>query len=273
MERFFKTLKRFLTLFIPLATFLMVATLLTRLSAPWVAGCSPFIKDFLPILQLFLYILPARFLLSRISGVRISASATPIIVYSMIVSIVIRLGKDILSDTMVVVTVVTAGITAIGALFERQRNAREDKEAEASALKQKEMDMQRLTRFKTASDRQFYVVRNVEEDDIFYELDCGDAISQELEFGQDYLVFELPDGRFLVLLTRQISTADFQKFLSRFRDEAKEDLDVLGYLDRPQRDACQMMVADSRGTVKSFARQDGGYIPFDFSLLEKARVV
>lgn len=277
MKRIIKAIKRFLTLFVPLVTILEVATWLSHLLLQWVRGMpsSPEIVGNLAFFLIpLLFVLPTSFFLFRVlRDTRPNYCLYPVSISGIIFLIVSAIEKDRLPDIMLTANVLTASIATLLTFLDQKLGDRKASESAAGRLEEKEKTRQSLARFKTAIKRQFYVIRNVEEEDIFYELDYGNEFNQLLEYRKDYLVFQLPDGRFLVQLIRQISTEEFQEFLSRFRDEAEDDLDALGYLDRSQRDLSRMMVADSLGEVRAFAIKDSGYIPFDFSLLEKAKSV
>ena len=277
MKKFFKLFKRFMTLFVPLVTILEVVTWLSHWLLQWLAGLespSEIVADLTLFLIPLLFALPTSFFLCRVLKNAIPThSLYPVNISGIIFLIVSAIEKDRLTDIMLIANVLTASASTLLSFLDQKKCARENKEFEAESLRQEEKARRRLERFRTAIDKQFYVIRNVEEKDIFYELDYGNEFNQLLEYGKDYLVFQLPDERFLILMIRKLSTKDFQEYLSRFRDEVEDDLDVLGYLDRSQRDNCQMMVADSQGEVKAFTRKDSGYIPFDISLLGKAESV
>ena len=100
-----------------------------------------------------------------------------------------------------------------------------------------------LEHFKTARNRQYFIISHIDADSVLEELD----MQEEKDNGR---VFQLPDGRLLVVLKKPLKQEDFNYLLEGLRSYSQDADDVVGYIDKA-----------------------GSQSPFDFSLLEGARPV
>ena len=118
-----------------------------------------------------------------------------------------------------------------------------------------------LNRFKTSYNKQYVVLSNIDAKDVLYEMRDG------------CFLFQLPDNRLFVLVKQPLRNDKFECLLNDFRNEANDDWDVLGYIDNAGSGRCSMIVSDICGSQKHFKKGDPSFIPFDYSLLDKAQPI
>ena len=102
----------------------------------------------------------------------------------------------------------------------------------------------RLRRFKNSTCRQYIVVSDADAKDLLETIDME----------EDGVLYQLPDGRHLIILKQPRKPEDFEDLLDFFRSDGDG---VIGYIDNPNSHKC-------------FVEEDMEEVPFDFSLLEKA---
>ena len=87
------------------------------------------------------------------------------------------------------------------------------------------------------------------------------------------ILFQLPDKRLFVLVEQSHQSDDFEFLIDDFRNEANDDWDVLGYIDNAGSGVCTMYISDIIGSHQYIDKGDSSFIPFDYSLLEKAQPI
>ena len=175
------------------------------------------------------------------------------------------------------VMVLMVAASALWALYEQKKVMQKKEDNETKWAKEAK---QRIQRFKTDFNRQYFVLSHMKDKSVLSTLQCfGESEPDDEEFtppkfdDDDYLIFKLPEGRHFVILRKRLSEKDFQGLLDDFRKEAKADADVLGYIDQSRREDCRMMTADSTGGHQFFTSEDPSYLPFDFAQLDKAKPI
>ena len=84
-------------------------------------------------------------------------------------------------------------------------------------------------------------------------MDAKDLL-ETIDMEEDGVLYQLPDGRHLIILKQPRKPEDFEDLLDFFRSDGD---DVIGYIDNTNSHKC-------------FVEEDMEEVPFDFSLLEKA---
>jgi hypothetical protein len=125
----------------------------------------------------------------------------------------------------------------------------------------KKMAASSLNRFKSSYNKQYIVISNVGVKDVLYEMTDG------------CVLFQLPDNRLFLLVKQPYQSDDFEFLIDDFRNEADDDWDVLGYIDNVGSGKYSMFISDIIGSHQRFEKGDSLFIPFDYSLLEKAHPI
>lgn len=139
------------------------------------------------------------------------------------------------------------------------KTARKKADNEAAAFS--ENALKNLKRFKTSQSKQYIVVSNVDSKDILYEMD------------NDCLLFQLPDGRFIVILRKSRKVGSLLMLMSNIRNEAEDDLDVIAYVDNNGGAVSRMFTSGITGEEHCYVKGKPSYIGFDYSLLDGAQPI
>ena len=251
-------MKRFFKVFLPLTAIVLVLQALGVFVYRWTEGKeSQGILSFIIIL-LILFV-PMSFLTHVVGRKKSPNSAIPLLIcFFFGVYVVFNSPRHLLWCLLFLGNLAAIAIASFLAIQER-RNVEEIIIQEEAKLRKDAMAL--LHRFKTSINRQYFVISNVEAKDILFEME-----------DEDFL-YQLPDGRYLVIMKPIRKASEFEDMLDFFRDEAKEDMDVLGYIDNEGKPLCQMIVSDSVRNHQSFTKGSMGYIPFDIYLLEEAQPI
>lgn len=274
-------MKRFLKVFLPLLGIALGCLLLCYLERLWIGGAYwadvPRFKKFFFCVVLGAMIIAPDIYLTRFVGRYKVFSILPLIFVWLYGMMIIGGAPAPMLFYLFGVMILMVAASALWALYEQKKvmQKKEDNETKwANEVKQ------RLQRFKTDFNRQYFVLSHMKDKSILSTLQSfGESEPDDEEFSlpkfddDDYLIFKLPEGRLFVILRKRLNEKDFQKLLDNFRKEAKADADVLGYIDQSRREDCRMMTADSTGGHKVFTSEDPSYLTFDFAQLDKAKPI
>lgn len=246
-------MKRFGKIFLPLLAIVVGIQMLGAVVFRWCeeTEAEGFVVLLFCILCLFV---PASFLADKV-GKKNPDSATPLVFSSLFCLAFMFERPGIVWYILLLIDPFLMAAATFWAFREKEK-IQFAKEKEESVLKEQARGY--LNRFKASINRQYFVISNVESKDVLYEMD------------DDCLLFQLPDGRHFVLLKQPRSALMYQHLLNAFRNEVKEDLDVIGYIDSGGKNATRMVLADSLGNRRKYTKGTESYIPFDFSLLDGA---
>ena len=251
-------MKRFFKVFIPLVAIVLFLQFLGILVHQWTEGMES--QDFLTrIILLLVCIIPMIYLTRAIDHMS-PYGFLPLLACGWLFGVYFIFHSP---DTvgwylMMLGNILVVFITTCWALYANKRTEEKNLQEKDSYSKKATSF---LKQFKTSINRQYFVVSQVNTKTCLIIIDDGDFL---------YL---LPDGRKLAILKRHRKLPAFEYILDDFRRDAEKDEDVLGYIDDDRTSSHRMLITDEAGHHKSFEKGNASYIPFDFSLLEKAQPV
>lgn len=251
-------MRRFFRVFIPLAGIVlgvqMLGALLFRLSE------GLFIQYVVPITFSFITLAVPTVFLEKFVGKRQNENGVslPIALCALLTSIIIFKTPGPLWYSLILASILLIALATLWAFYEQKtiEKTKQEKKAVFKDTTEKCLHSLKLSYYK-----QFIVITNISVDDILFEMD------------DDCLLYQLSDGRYMVVLKQSCDVDEFLYVLGQFRNEAEKDTDVLGYIDNIGKGVCTMYITDMTGEYKSFVKGDNSFVPFDYSLLEKARLV
>ena len=251
-------MRRFFIVFFPLAGIVLGLQMLGALLFRWSEGL--FIQYLVPITFMFITLgVPTAFL-DKFVGERQNKHSVslPIALCAILTPVIIFKAPSLLWYSLILASILLIALATLWALYEQKtiENTRQEKKTAYKDTTEK-----CLHSFKLSYYKQFFVISNISVDDILYEMD------------DDCLLFQLPDGRYMVILKQSCDEGEYLYTLGQFRNEAKEDTDILGYIDNIGKGVCTMYISDITGEYKSFVKGDNSFVPFDYSLLEKAQPI
>ena len=248
-------MRRFVKVFFPLLGIVLGIQMLGALLFRWSEGL--FIQFLVPIAFMLITLgVPTAFL-DKFVGKRQNEHSVslPIALCAIFTPIIIFKTPGVLWYGLILSSILLIALATLWAFYE-QKAIEKTRQKKKAAFK--DTTEKCLHSFKMSYYKQFFVISNISVNDILYEMD------------DDSLLFQLPDGRYMVILKQSCDEGEYLYTLSQFRNEAKEDTDVLGYIDNIGKGVCTMYISDITGEHKSFVKGDNSFVPFDYSLLDKA---
>ena len=194
-------------------------------------------------LVFFIYYLGPQLYFAHIHHIRYSNSLCPLAVGFVCGVFLVFDPPSTQKGCIILLLVEIAAIiaTAIWATFEEKAVKKIIAEEEEKLRKEA---YARLRRFINSTCRQYIVVSDADAKDLLETIDME----------EDGVLYQLPDGRHLIILKQPRKPEDFEDLLDFFRSDGE---DVIGYIDNTNSHKC-------------FVEEDMKEVPFDFSLLEKA---
>ena len=274
-------MKRFLKVFLPLLGIALGCLLLCFLERLWIGGAEwadvPRFKKLFFCVILGAMIIAPDICLTRFVGHYKVFSILPLIFVWLYGMMIIGGAPAPMLFYLFGVMILMVAASALWALYEQKKIMQKKEDNETKWAKEIK---QRLQRFKTDFNRQYFVISHMKDKCLLSTLQSfGESESDDEEFSppkfddDDYLILKLPEGRHFVILRKRLNEKVFQNLLDDFRKEAKADADVLGYIDQSRREDCRMMTADSTGGHNIFTSENPSYLPFDFAQLDKAKPI
>ena len=251
-------MRRFFIVFFPLAGIVLGLQMLGALLFQWSEGL--FIQYLVPITFMFITLgVPTAFL-DKFVGERQNKHSVslPIALCAILTPVIIFKAPSLLWYSLILASILLIALAILWAFYE-QKTIEKTKQEKKAAYNDTTENC--LHSFKLSYYKQFFIISNISVDDILNEMD--DAC----------LLFQLPDGRYIVILKQSCDEGEYLYILGQFRNEAEKDTDVLGYIDNIGEGVCTMHISDITGEYKSFVKGDDSFVPFDYSLLEKAHPI
>lgn len=251
-------MKRFFKVFIPLVAIVLVLQFLGIFVLGWTEGleCHSFLSGIIPLL---VFAIPSFYLFHTLDYKLSPYGFLPLMACLFYGVYAIFYAPDTKGWLLwMVVNILAVFITTCWALY-KNRIIEKKNLQEVESYKKNAASF--LKKFKSAIHKQFFVVSEIKTKTCLIIID-----------DDDYL-YLLPDDRKLAILKRRRQLSAFEEILDDFRRDAKTDSDVLGYIDNDEVSSHRMVIADGASHHQSFEKGDALYIPFDFSLLEKAEPV
>ena len=251
-------MKQYLKVFFPLAAMVLGIQLLGALVFRWAAGTV--IQYPIPIIFMLSCIAVPLIYLSKTVGKAADQNGVliPLLPCSFLAVYIMVESPKPLWIAFFIANLCLIAIAAFIALNLRKKEM-ERKAQELDAFEK--MAANSLARFKTSYNKQYIVISNVGIKDVLYEMPDG------------CILFQLPDKRLFVLVEQSHQSDDFEFLIDDFRNEANDDWDVLGYIDNAGSGVCTMYISDISGSHQYIDKGDSSFIPFDYSLLEKAQPI
>lgn len=251
-------MKQYLKVFFPLAAMVLGIQLLGALVFRWAEGTV--IQYPIPIIFMLSCIAVPLIYLSKTVGKVADQNGVliPLLPCSILAVYIMVESPKPLWIVLFIANLCLIAIAAFIALNLRKGEIKE-KAQERDAFKK--MAASSLNRFKSSYNKQYIVISNVGIKDVLYEMPDG------------CILFQLPDNRLFLLVKHPHQSDDFEFLIDDFRNEANDDWDVLGYIDNVGSGVYTMFISDISGSHQRFEKGDPSFIPFDYSLLEKAHPI